>query len=122
MTYILFFIGTFLCVYIFYNLFVIQKEKALKKMRNGKEIKLLIRLSGLDVDKCSLKKVVNSLALTNAFIISLIGTIILLIGEYIDNFYIWIIVSVIVGLILLIPLITGLYKLIGKKMKERQNV
>ena len=94
MTYILFFIGTFLCVYIFYNLFVIQKEKALKKMRNGKEIKLLIRLSGLDVDKCSLKKVVNSLALTNAFIISLIGTIILLIGEYIDNFYIWIIVRI----------------------------
>ena len=53
------FIIIFLFVNIIYNLFVIRKEKALKQMKNNKELLLLCKLNNIDVNKLDLKNAVK---------------------------------------------------------------
>ena len=119
MIYLLFFIISFILIYILYDLFVIRKKKALKKMKNSKDMLLLCRVGKIDIDKVDIKKVTRYLCLTNSFIVSFVCTLALLLNNVIKNFYIWILSSSLLAILSLIPMILLLYKLIGKKiMKE----
>ncbi len=124
MEYVLFFVITFILVYLLYNLFVIRKEKALKKMKSSKDVLLLCKLGEINIDSVNLKALVNKLSLFNSLLISLMGTIILIINNYITNFYLWIIISSILSILLLIPSIIFGYKFIGKIIKKegKKNV
>ena len=121
MAYILFFIIGFIIVYLFYSIFVIRKSNALKKMRNSKELKLLCRLNKIKVTDDNLKELVKNLAIGNAFIISFMATLIIILERYISNFYLWIILSALIALVLLVPLIIGTYKIAGKLIKKERK-
>jgi hypothetical protein len=116
--YLIFYVVAFILVYLIYELFVIRKENALNKMKKSKDVLILSRLSELDVEKVNLKKLVRLLALTNAFIISTMSTLVLLLDTVITNTFIWIIVGCVGSLVVLIPLIMISYKFIGKKLKK----
>lgn len=118
MEYVILFITTFILVYLFYYLFVIKKDNGLKKMRQGKEFKLLSRLGNVNLDKYDVKKVSKAIALSNSFIISVMVTFEIVMTIFIENFYAWIIISSIIALILLVPLIMGVYKITGKILKK----
>ncbi len=118
MEYVILFITTFILVYLFYYLFVIKKENALKKMKQGKEFKLLSRLGNINLDKYDVKRVSKAIALSNSFIISVMVTFEIVMTIFIENFYAWIIISSIIALILLVPLIMGVYKFTGKRLKK----
>ena len=117
-SYLIFYVVAFILVYLIYELFVIRKENALNKMKKSKDVLILSRLSELDVEKVNLKKLVRLLALTNAFIISTMSTLVLLLDTVITNTFIWIIVGCVGSLVVLIPLIMISYKFIGKKLKK----
>ena len=112
---------TMIFVYLFYQIFVIRKDKALKKMKTSKELKLLCQLGKIDIESMPLKELVKILAITNAFIIATMTTIVMLINDFIANFYLWIIVSALVGFVLLIPLILGVYKCVGLIIKKERR-
>ena len=117
-SYLVFYVVAFILVYLIYELFVIRKENALNKMKKSKDVLILSRLSKLDVEKVNFKKLVRLLALTNAFIISTMSTLVLLLNKVITNIYLWIIIGSIGALVVLIPLIMICYKFIGKKIKK----
>ena len=118
---LLFFVGAFLVSYLFYFIFVIHKANALKKMQTSKEVKLLCQLGKIDKDKVDFKRLVVALALANSFIIALMGSLIMLLNKFIANFYVWLITGAIIALILLIPLIIGTYKVVGKLIKKEKK-
>ena len=118
MIYLLFFLISFFLIFIIYEIFVIRKEKALKKMKNSKDMLLLCKIGKIDIEKVDLKIITRYLCLCNSFIVSLMGTIALLLNKFIRNFYIWILVSSLLSMIVLLPLILSLYKLVGKKIKK----
>lgn len=118
MSYIMFLVFSFLIVYMMYEVFVIRKERALKKMKKSKDVLILCKLSKLDIEKVNLKKLTRLLALTNASIISIMGTLVLLLNKLITNFYLWILISSVLALIVLLPLIIGCYKIVGNIVKK----
>ena len=118
MSYILFFCISFIIVYLLYNIFVIRKDKALNKMKNSKDVLLLCKISHLDINSVDLKYLVKRLSLFNSLLISVVGTIVLLINKFITNYYLWIIFSSIISIIILIPAIIFGYKFIGMKIKK----
>ncbi len=115
---LLFFIVAFILINLFYKIFVINKDNALNKMKTSKEVVLFCRLNKLDVNKLELKRLIRTLSFTNAFIIALMGTFVLVLNKYISNFYLWLILSAIIVIIILIPVIILVYKFIGKKLKK----
>ena len=117
-SYLLFLVISFILVYLIYEIFVIRKENGLLKMKKSKDVLILCKLSDLDIEKVNLKKLVRLLALTNAFIISTMSTLVLLLDKFITNFYLWIIIGCIGSIVVLIPLIMASYKIIGKKIKK----
>ena len=118
MEYLIFFIVLFLLIVIIYNVFVIRKERALSKMKTNKEVIIFTKLNNINVENIDLKKLVRILSFSNAFIISLMATIVLILKDIISNFYLWILGSAVISFVLLIPLILGIYKLVGKIFKK----
>ena len=118
MEYISFFIVSFIIIYLFYNIFVIRKENALKRMKNSKDVLLLSKIGKIDIEKVDLKKLVQLLGLTNAFIISTIGTLMLIVGDRINNFYLWVIITIVATIVLLVPMIFICYKFVGKRFNK----
>lgn len=118
---VLFFLIAFILINLFYYVFVIRKDNALNKMKTSKEVILFCRINKLDVNKLELKRLIKMLSYTNAFIISLMGTFALLLNKYISNFYLWLIVSAIIVIIILIPFIILTYKFIGKKVQKESR-
>lgn len=118
---LLFFIGTFLIIYLFYFIFVIHKANALKKMQKSKEVKLLCQLGKIDQNKVEFKRLATILSLANSFIIALMGSLVMLLNKFITNFYVWLIVSALIALVLLVPLIIGTYKIAGKLIKKERK-
>ena len=108
-------------IYLFYELFVIHKEKALENMKEGKELTLLSRKYHLDYQKLNLKSVVRTVALTNSFIISTVVTIGYLLQFWISNFFLWTLAVLGIGMILLVPCILIFYSFIGKHYQKIQE-
>jgi hypothetical protein len=108
-------------IYLFYELFVIRKSKALENMKNGRELTLLKRKYKLDYNKLDIKKVVRLVGITNAFIISTIVTLVYLLQNWITNTLLWMLAVIGVGIILLIPSILIFYSMIGKSLARKQG-
>ena len=118
---IILFISLFLIVYLMYYLFVIRSKKAMIKMQNGKEMLFLKRNYHLDYDKLDTKKVANSVALINAFIISFTTEVVCLLNSWISNLYLWLICSMFMAIVILFPLIIILYHLVGTYYNKKQK-
>lgn len=118
MEYILFFVILYIIVFASYYLFVVRKEKALKKMKESKDVLLLGKINKINITKYDIKKVTTLLGLANAFIVALVGTGVLLMTLVIKNFYIWLLVCSLGAIIVLIPLIILVYKIVGIKLKK----
>lgn len=108
---ILIFLITFLIIYLFYLIFVINRKKSLNKWKNGRELTFLKYRYKLDYNKINLKSLGNIIGLSNACIIS---TTITLISIF-KNFFI----QMLVGFITLIPLILIFYHLIGTHYSKK---
>lgn len=108
-------------IYAFYELFVVRKDKVLENMKNGKELTLLQKKYKLNFDKLDLKKTVRMVAITNAFIISTVVTLVCLLQRIITNTFLWMLSVIGVGIILLVPMILIFYALIGKHLRKIQE-
>lgn len=118
MSYLIFFVCAFIIILLVYKLFVIRKENALNKMKKSKDVQLILKLSKLKMEDVDEKKLINLISLANAFMISFTGTLVLLINNNIKNFYLWLLASLGIGIVILLPLIIFVYKFIGKKSKK----
>lgn len=118
---IIIFVVLFILVYLMYELFVLHNKKALEKMKIGRELYFLKRNYKLDYDKLNMKYVARLIALTNAFILSFTTTVVSIINNWVNNFYLWLIICLIMAIVILIPLILIIYGLIGKHLKKKQG-
>ncbi len=121
MEHVIMFIVLFILVYLFYLLFVINKKGALTKMKKGKEFTLLKHIYKLDYTKLNIKQIANKIAIANAFILSFMTTIVTLLNTWISNFYLWLIVSLVMAFILMIPLTLIIYSRIGSYYQKKQK-
>jgi len=118
---LLLWLGMFVLIYLFYELFVIRKEKVLENMKEGKELSLLSKKYKLDYSKINMKELVRLIALSNAFIISTVVAVVCLLQNWISNFFLWMIAVLVVGILLLIPFILIVYTRIGKYYQKKQG-
>ncbi len=118
---LLLWLGMFILIYLFYELFVIRKEKVLENMKDGKELSLLKKKYKLDYSKTNMKSLVRVIALSNAFIISTVVTLVCLLQKVISNFLLWMIAVLVIGMLLLIPFILIVYSKIGKFYQKKQG-
>lgn len=118
---IIIFIGLFILIYLFYFFFVIRKPRMLEKLKRGKELTLLKSIYHLDYSKLNMKRVANTVALANSFILSLMTTLVTLINDWINNFYIWLIMSLVMAFILMIPITLIIYHCIGRYYSKKQK-
>ena len=118
---LLLWLGMFVLIYLFYELFVIRKQQVLENMKEGKELSLLSKKYKLDYSKINMKELVRLIALSNAFIISTVVTLVCLLQNWISNFLLWMIAVLVVGLLLLIPSILIIYTRIGRYYQKKQG-
>lgn len=108
---ILYFI-TFIFIYLFYIIFVLNRKSILKKFPKGKEMTYLRYKYNIKVNESNIKKIANSVFLANSFILSTAVYIVSLL----DNF----ILKILVGFITLVILILVLYHFIGMHYRNRR--
>lgn len=113
MNYILTFVISFIIIYLIYLLLIVRREKGLESLKKGKQIQYLVTAYKIDLKKINFKKLANSLALTNSFILSL--TLALL--ELVDNY----ILKILLCMVILIPLILIMYKILGETYKKKEG-
>ncbi len=111
----------FILIYLFYEWFVIRKEKALENMKEGKELSLLARKYKLNYQKIDMKPLVRMIAVANAFIMATVVTIVSLLRNWIANLLLWACSVIAVGFLLLIPLILIIYGRIGRYYQNKQK-
>lgn len=102
---LLWFLGTFIIVYLFYFFFQIFR-KEYNKDKVPVELVFLIKKYRLDISKIKYQKIMNLIALTSAFDIAFTSTFVF---AFIKNIYI----AILVGMIMLIPLILITFNFIG---------
>ena len=118
---LLLWLGMLVLIYLFYELFVIRKEKVLENMKDGKELSLLSKKYKLDYSKINMKSLVRVIALSNAFIISTVVTVVCLLQNVISNFLLWMLSVLVVGILLLVPFILIIYSKIGRYYQKKQG-
>lgn len=110
---LIFYLITFVLVYLLYLFFVILKEKKRSRYQDSTEITFLKKKYKLDIDAIGINKLSHVCALSNAFIIA---NTVLIIG-FIDSYFL----KAIVGFIILIPMILIVYTIIGKYYQKKQG-
>lgn len=113
MEHVITFIVSFLIIYLVYYIIVVKREKGLEKFKEGKQLDYFKQVFKLDISKLDIKKFANSLALSNAFIMSLTITII----EFLHN----LILKMVVGFAIIIPLMLITYKILGESYKKKEG-
>ena len=106
---IIFFIVTFVFVYLVYYMFVINKKKSLEKWQNGKEMTYLKTVYKIKI--IDLKKMANVIALSNAFIVATTISIVSIFNNFVSQ--------MLIGFVVLIVLILGVYHIIGKYYQKK---
>lgn len=101
----------FLLVYLIYVCLIVLRKKKLNKYRTSTEVRYLEGRYKIDVDRMNLKKLANTMALANAFIIANVVTIIGFINH--------LILKLCVGFVVLIPMILIVYHLLGKHYQKK---
>lgn len=103
---LLWFIGTFLVIYLFYFFFqIFRKNYDAEKV--PVELIYLIKKYRLDMNKIEYKKIMHMVGLISAFDIAFTSTFIF---NFIKNIYI----AILVGLVMLIPIIIITFGYIGR--------
>lgn len=110
---VVFYVMTFVLIYLFYLLFVILRKNKLEKFRQNVYVTFLVNVYGIDLNQISFKGLAHVIALTNSFIIA---TTLLLIS-IIPNF----ILKMVSGFFLLIPFQFFMYFLIGKVYQKKSR-
>ena len=111
---IIFYILCFLLVYLIYLCFVVFRKKKLNKYRTSTEVRYLEYRYHINMENINLKKMANTMALANAFIISNTVTIISFIDETL--------LKLAVGFVVLIPMILLVYHIVGKYYQKKYGV
>ena len=106
------FIVVFILVYLAYLLFVILRKKQMKKFKNNTNYRYLIRVYKLDESKLDIKKMAHLIALTNAFMIALTYTIVMLVDGFITKIILATCVFILLDIIV--------YHIVGKILKGRE--
>lgn len=101
----------YVIVYLFYLFFVILRKKKLELFSNNTCYKYLVKVYHLN--ETNLKKMAHIIALANAFIIATTFIVI----DFIENFYLKMLVALIT--LLLLQLLT--YHIIGTLLKRREK-
>lgn len=113
MNYFLLFIISFIVIYLTYFIVIINRKKGLESFKKGKQLEFFIKTYKLDKKKIDIKKIANTLALTNSFIMALTLTII----EFTDN----LIIKILLCVIILIILMLIMYKLLGQSYQKKEG-
>lgn len=109
------FIIIFLVDYIFIKRKYLKKISSKKKKKKNNELTEISYLVGkfkLNKDALPLNKLLVIISLSNAFIISLVAVVVIILNTYI-------IIQLVVGFILLFALIYAIYELIGRSLERR---
>lgn len=114
-------IGTFIIVYISYEIFVIRKERALAIMKTSKELDIIKTKYKLDYNKLDMRKVVRMVGFSNAIMISTLVTIVSIVRTYLDNLLLWSLSIFAVGIIFLLPMLLIRNKIIGERLRKQQG-
>ncbi len=109
----------FLLVYFIYYYFVVNKKNKLEKFKESMEMKYLSLRYQLEVEKLPMPKTAKLIALTNAFII----TIVLIIMDFFEYFLLKIGVAFVSLIILQLMMyhILGRYLQRGEKNEPKRN-
>ena len=110
---LIFYIITFIFVYLFYLIFVLNRKSVLKNFPNGKEMRYLKYKYGIKVNDKNIKKIANTVFLGNSFILATTVFVVCLFNN--------LILEIIVGFITLTVLLLGIYHLIGTYYKKKQG-
>ena len=111
------FLLIFLVILIIYIVFINKKKKNYSKLKKNDEVKLFLLRYNLDIKKLNYKKVLNTIAVINSFIIAFTSTLIINIDKFI-----W---KGIICFIAILVLTYSLYEIAGrylKKMEGKKNV
>ena len=107
----------FIIIYLFYLLFVILRKKKLLLFRNNIYVRYLESKYRLDISLLNLKKLANTIALANSFIIALTFYLI----GITDNF----LLKMLLAFAILIPIQIFIYHIIGifyqKNIRKKEN-
>lgn len=110
---LLWFIGTFVVVYMFYLFsYVLRKKKKYNSNKVPQELAYLIRKYNLDMSKISYRKIMNQIGIICAFDIAFTGTFMFI---FMKNIYI----SILIGALMLVPLIIITFDFLGKYYKKK---
>jgi len=104
---------TFVVIYLFYVIFVINKKSKLEKMKNNAGVLYLVNKYKLDLRKINMKVLAHMIALTNSFILS----VTLFILSFVDNFML----KILLCFIIIIPFQYVMYMIIGKMYKKEKR-
>lgn len=116
----LIFLGTLFIIIFFVDYIFIKrryikriiKKKKIKKNNELTELSYLIAKFNLDKSKLPLNSLVLVISIINAFIISLVATLVLMVRTYI-------VLQLLLGFVLLIALIYAIYELLGRYLERR---
>ena len=111
------FFWIFLLVLIIYLVFINRRKRVYSRLKKGDPVKLFIARYNIDVRKVNYRKILNTTAVINSFIISFTSTLTM----YVHGIF-W---SILVCFACVFGLIYALYELAGryfKKMEAKSNV
>jgi uncharacterized membrane protein len=113
MEYIISGLIVFVIVYLFYFFLIILRKNKLKLFKNNSYYKYLVKVYNLDTKKLDNKFMANVVAISNALIIGITCSIVLLL----DNVYL----QLLLALALLILLQLFIYHIVGTILKRREK-
>ena len=113
---IIFFLISFIVVFLIYIIFINKKRKEYKEGKKVTEINYLVKRFNLDLRKIKYKKIKWLVTIINSFIVALVSSIVIIIDSFL--------LQLLVGFILLILLTYSLYEITGRilKIKGEKNV
>lgn len=109
------FLLTFVILYLLYDFLILRNKKALEKYKTSKEILLIKTMTHIDLEKINFKRFAHKVILLNCFIIAITISICLVVS---DN----LILILFLAMGILIPLILGSYYFLGKHYKRKERV
>ena len=108
------FLMFFIIIYLLYLVTVVLNKKKLNNFLDTQQCQIIVKLGHLNTKKLNIKSLANTIALVNSFMIS-ITTVFLV---KLDMFYL---LKLLIALVILIPLVLGLYKLVSLIYKKKEG-
>lgn len=106
-------LSAFIGIYLLYLFLIVLRKKGLQNFQNSTEITYLTKRYKIKVDKKNIKSLAHTVALANAFVVSIT---VLCVGV-IDNF----ILQIIVAMGLLVPIILIIYHIVGTIYQKKEK-